>query len=174
MSSQSDTDKEELPEAIIYPHQAIAYISIAKMWAITGAAIGGVVFGRQHLAENLQTPATALIAFLILASLLFAAQRLLHYSHTYLSITKNALIYRKGWIPSNTDNVFWINIKDINTSSSVTESLLKTGSIVIIVAIRNTIYQIQVSYLPKHEDIASKIRAHVGVLNQDARQITYT
>lgn len=157
-----------------YPHQAIAYIAILKVWAITGAMIAGLLLGHSHIPPELHSFSNGAALALFLGSLLFALHRLLHYSHTYLAVTEEALIYRQGWIPSTTDNVFWINIKDINTSSSVTESLLGTGSILIIIAIRTSIYQIRVSYLPNHENIAAEIRKHVGALNQDARQVTYT
>ena len=167
-------ENPDLKQTTVYPHQAVAIMSIASVWVITITMLAGIYFGKTHLPPELQLPSTGLAIFLIIASILFAIHRLLHYSNTYLTIAPEALIYKKGWIPSSTDNIFWVNIKDINTESSVTESLLKTGSIVIIVAIRTAIYQVKISYLPQHEDIAAKIRAHIGVLNQDARQVTYT
>lgn len=157
-----------------YPHQAVAYLAIFKVWAITGTMIAALLFGQPHLPAKLHPFSSGAALALFLGSLLFALHRLLHYSHTYLAITDDALIYRQGWIPSNTDNIFWINIKDINTSASVTESLINTGSIIIIIAIRTSIYQIRINYLPNHEAIAAEIRRYVGALNQDARQVTYT
>jgi hypothetical protein len=168
------SDSSHKAPTTFYPHQAVAYIAILKVWGLTGAMIAGLLLGQSHIPTELHPFSNGAALALFLGSLLFALHRLLHYSHTYLSITDDALIYRQGWIPSNTDNVFWINIKDINTSASVTESLLNTGSIIIIIAIRTSIYQIRISYLPYHENIATEIRRYVGALNQDARQVTYT
>jgi len=158
----------------VYPHQAVAILSILKVWTLTGAAITALILGRVYIPEEVRPFTNGLALLLFLGSLFFAIHQLLHYSHTYLKICKEAIIYRKGWIPSSTDNIFWINIKDINTSASVTESLLGTGTIIIIVAIRNAVYQIQIGYLPHHEKIAGEIRDHLSTLNQEARQVTYT
>jgi membrane protein YdbS with pleckstrin-like domain len=166
--------EKEKPSLRVYPHQAVAFISIAKLWFISLIIIGGIITGIPHLPKDLILPAKGLAAFITLGSILFAFHQLLHYSHTHLTITKEALIYKKGWVPSTTDNIFWVNIKDINTECSVTESLLGTGSIVVVVAIRTAIYQVKVSYLPHHEKIAEAIREQIGALNENARQITYT
>lgn len=158
----------------MYPHPAIAIISIAKLWIITGIILVGCYIGIPELPEELKTPAKGFAILLAMGSILFAMHRLLHYSNTYITITKDALIYREGWIPSTTDNIFWVNIKDINTECSIAESLLKTGSIIVVVAIRTDIYKVRIRYLSDHETIAKNIREHIGTLNEGARQVTYT
>lgn len=172
--NENQSKNYELKDERVYPHPAIAVLSIIKLWIVTGGLLAAIFFGRPHLPEPFWGPLSILAGLLLLGSLLFAAHSLLHYSNTFLAIHESSLIYKKGWIPSTTDTIFWVNIKDINTKASISESLIGTGSIILTVAIRTEIYLVSIGYLPNHEQIASKIRDHLGNLNKNANQVTYT
>jgi len=165
-----------MPEEItVYPHVGIAILNIAKVWIGCIIGIFAILWAGSHIIPPEIGWTTNLGAFLLLCGgVLFAIQQLMHYSNTYLRITSEAIIYKRGWIPSTTDNIFWVNIKDINSSTSITESLLGTGSIIIVVALRNEIYTAKIGYLPNHEAICTLIRDRIGKLSADTRQVTYT
>jgi hypothetical protein len=159
----------------IYPHTGVALIEIAKVWAIIALMIGGIIWGQKTaLPPDLHFFANLACFLLTVGAVLLAMHRILHYTNTYVEITKDALIYRRGWIPHSTDTIFWVHIKDINSSASVTESLLGTGSITILVAIRNNLLSTKMSYLPKHEEFANYIRGKIGRFSDATRQVTYT
>jgi hypothetical protein len=159
----------------LYPHIGIALIEIAKVWAILGVMIIGALFAQHKFLDPQLDFFINLGCFLlVVGGALYAIYRILHYTNTYVEITKDALIYRKGWIPHSTDTIFWVHIKDINSSASVTESLLKTGSITILVAIRNSLVSTTISYLPKHDEFCIYIRERIGRFSDATRQVTYT
>jgi membrane protein YdbS with pleckstrin-like domain len=159
----------------IYPHTGIAIIEIIKAWSVMAIMIAGLFYaGQTILPPDLRFYANLGCFLLVLGAAAFAVQRILHYTNTYVEITKDALIYRRGWIPHSIDTIFWVHIKDINSSASVTESLLKTGSIKIIVAIRASMALVEIHYLPNHEKFAQFIRERIGKFSDATRQVTYT
>jgi membrane protein YdbS with pleckstrin-like domain len=161
--------------ATIYPHSGVAVIEILKVWTILAIMIGGLYWSSKSIIPpDLRFFANLGCFLLVLGGVLFAMHRLLHYTNTYVEITKDALIYRKGWIPHTSDTIFWVHIKDLNSSSSVTESLLGTGSVGILVAIRNSMVLVKMSYLPNHEGFADFVRERIGKLSDVTRQVTYT
>jgi membrane protein YdbS with pleckstrin-like domain len=174
-----DEKIEEKPEPevgkTIYPHTGIALIQIAKVWAILGLMVGGILWAQaKYLPPEVYQFANLACFLLVVGGALFAVYTILHYTNTYVEITKDAIIYRRGWIPHSTDTIFWVHIKDINSSASVTESLLRTGSITILVAIRNNLVATRMSYLPNHEEFADYIRKKIGRFSDATRQVTYT
>lgn len=161
-------------ETIIYPHTGVALIQIAKVWSAVTILTILVVLGKNMVPGDLGNVFMYGLIALWGMAVMFAAHQFLHYSNTYLKITNDAVIFRKGWIPSYTDTIFWVNIKDINTATSVGESLLGTGTIVLVVAIRAAIGEVKIPYMPHHEDIASHIRNRIGALTAGTKQVTYT
>jgi membrane protein YdbS with pleckstrin-like domain len=166
----------EIKEGItIYPHTGIAIIEIAKVWFVVGLMIAGLYYAGAHvLPPDLRFFANLGCFLLVVASALFALHRILHYTNTYVEITKDALIYRRGWVPHTIDTIFWVHIKDLNSSASVTESILKTGTVKVIVAIRTSMALVEINYLPKHEEFATFIRERIGKFSEITRQVTYT
>lgn len=177
LPDDNDQNQKQDPEVgkTIYPHTGIALIQIAKVWAILAIMVGGILWAqRSYLPPDLDQFANLAAFLLIIGGGLFAVYTILHYTNTYVEITKDAIIYRKGWIPHSTDTIFWVHIKDINSSASVTESLLRTGSITILVAIRNNLVATSMNYLPEHEIFAEYIRKKIGRFSDATRQVTYT
>lgn len=162
----------------VYPHTGVAIFQIVKLWIMIGIVIGGYIAlqnsGKNPLPANIQPMIKTGMFLLAAGGVLFAAHQFLHYANTFIQFTDDAIIYRRGWIPSHTDTIFWVNIKDINTSASVIESTLSSGTIVFVVAIRNTMESVRVSYLPQHEEIASYIRERIGAFNSNISQVSYT
>jgi hypothetical protein len=159
----------------LYPHTGVAIIEIAKVWFVVGLMIAGLYYaGKNLLPPELRIFADLGCFLLVVASALFALQRILHYTNTYVEITKDALIYRRGWVPHTMDTIFWVHIKDLNSSASVTESLLGTGTVKIVIAIRTTMALVEIKYLPKHEEFANFIRERIGKFSEVTRQVTYT
>jgi hypothetical protein len=170
-------DQKQDPEVgkTIYPHTGIALIQIAKVWGILAIMIGGILWAQHsYLPPELYQFANLAAFLLVIGGAFFAVYTILHYTNTYVEITKDAIIYRRGWIPHSTDTIFWVHIKDINSSASVTESLLRTGSITILVAIRNNLVATSMNYLPNHEEFADYIRRKIGRFSDATRQVTYT
>lgn len=173
--TNNDTTKGDLKSLTIYPHTGVAIIEIIKVWIIVAFMIAGLYYaGQSLLPPNLKIFADVGCFLLVVGAALFALQRMLHYTNTYVEITKDAIIYRRGWIPHTIDTIFWVHIKDINSSASVTESLLKSGTIKIIVAIRNSMALVEINYLPDHEKFAQFIRNKIGKYSDATRQVTYT
>lgn len=159
----------------IYPHTGVAIIEIAKVWVVVGLMIAGLYYaGNNLIPPDLKVFADLGCFLLVVACALFALQRILHYTNTYVEITKDALIYRRGWIPHTIDTIFWVHIKDLNSSASVTESLLGTGTVKIIIAIRTSMALVEIKYLPNHEEFATYIRERIGKFSEVTRQVTYT
>lgn len=164
--------------ATIYPHTGVVFFEIAKLWAFVIIATAAFV-AIPHVAPGLiPEDIRGLLLYGILAlwagAVLFAAYKFLHYANTFMQFTDDAIIYRKGWIPSSTDTIFWVNIKDINTSASISESVLGSGSVIIIVAIRTEIYPVNIGFIPENEKVAEYIRTKIGRLTEGTRQVTYT
>lgn len=160
---------------IVYPHTGVAILSIVQIWVICGIMIGAILWASHTvLPKSLVFPANGACFLLMLGAILFAIHRLLHYANTYLELAEDALVYKVGWVPSKTDTIFWVNIKDVNASTSVAESLLGTGSIILIIALRHEIGMIKIPFLPEHEKILALIRDKVGRYASEARQVTYT
>jgi uncharacterized membrane protein YdbT with pleckstrin-like domain len=137
--------------------------------------IAGLYYaGNNVLPPDLKIFAKVGALMLVIGCGLFALQRILHYTNTYVEITKDALIYRRGWIPHTIDTIFWVHIKDLNSSASITESLLGTGTVKVIVAIRTSMALVEIKYLPKHEEFANFIRQRIGRFSEVTRQVTYT
>lgn len=160
---------------VVYPHTGIAILSIAQVWLVCALIIGAILWASDGIIpQELVVPSMWACFLILLGAILFAVHRLLHFANTYLEWDKDALIYKVGWIPSRTDTIFWVNIKDVNASTSVAESLLSTGSIILIVAIRHEITTIKIPFLPEHVKIHEIIREKIGKYTSDARQVTYT
>jgi len=81
---------------------------------------------------------------------------------------------KERWIPTTTDTIFWIHIKDVNSSASVSESLLGCGTVSIVVALRNIMQVVKIPYLPKHEEFSAYIRDKIGQSVGNINQVTYT
>lgn len=158
----------------IYPHTGVALLKIAKVWAIT-AVMTLIVVGLSRAVPPEIGRLVSLGAIgLWIGAIIYASHQFLYYSNTYLRVSEEAIIYRKGWIPSITDTIFWPNVKDINTSTSVGESMLGCGTIILVVAIRTYLSEIRVPYLPNHEKVAEIIREKVARMSLATRQVTYT
>jgi hypothetical protein len=158
----------------LYPHTGTALIEIAKVWGMILVAVLIIFWVDKTLPSQLAQATNWLSFGLVLGGVLYAAHRLLHFANTFIQITDDAIICRSGWVPSHTDTVFWVNLKDVNLASSIGESMLKTGSLILLVVIRDQSYSIRVPYLPNHEAVASYIRKRIGKYNKDIKQITYT
>lgn len=169
-------ENSEIKDGItIYPHTGIAIIEITKVWLVVGIMIGGLYYaGITVIPPEMKIFADLGCFLLVVACALFALHRILHYTNTYVEITKDALIYRRGWVPHTMDTIFWVHIKDLNSSASVTESLLKTGTVKVIVAIRTSMALVEIKYLPNHEEFANFIRERIGKFSEVTRQVTYT
>lgn len=158
----------------IYPHGGVAVLKIMRVWGIVALITVGALVAQRYLPPHTGNLLNYAAIPLWLGAVVFAAQQFLHYSNTYLVISDEAMVYRKGWIPNITDTIFWVNIKDVNTSRSLGEGLLGAGTIILIVAIRNLITTVTIPYIPEHEMIAGAIRSRVGRLNTATQQVTYT
>lgn len=175
--SERTTELEKLENGdpvTLYPHGGVALLKIAKVWAMVIAATVVVVVAQHFLPQDVGQFLNYGAILLWVGAVMFAAHQFLHYSNTYLQISDEVIVFRKGWIPSVTDTIFWVNIKDINTSTSVGESMLGTGTIILLVAIRNIMGSVRIPYIPQHEAIASHIRERVGKLTAGTQQVTYT
>jgi membrane protein YdbS with pleckstrin-like domain len=163
------------PGKVIYPHTGIALLEIAKVWAVLSLLIWGFyVAGANFMPPELMIWRNIGCFLMVCGGAFFAVHRLLHYTNTYVEIAKDALVYKKGWVPNTTDTIFWIHVKDVNSSASVTESLLGCGTVSIVVALRNVMQVVQIPYLPKHEEFAAYVREKIGAFAGNISQVTYT
>lgn len=176
MSGQIEQLSNRRPGEVvtIYPHGGIALLQIAKVWTILGLFIGGYLAANHMLPQEVDKMLRFGCMGLAAGGMLFAAHRFLHYSNTYVQFTDDAIIYRKGWIPHSSDTIFWINIKDINTGATISESMLSSGTIILVVAIRTAVGVVKINFLPQHELIAEYIRQKIGSFNDGVRQVSYT
>jgi membrane protein YdbS with pleckstrin-like domain len=158
----------------IYPHGGVALLKIAKVWTLTLMVSVGCLVAQHYLPAQSGNVLSYVAIALWVGAVIFAAHQFLHYANTYVTISEDAVVYRKGWIPNVTDTIFWVNIKDVNTSTSLGEGLLGSGTITLVVAIRNMTSIVTIPYIPDHEIVASGIRNKVAQLNEATRQVTYT
>ena len=162
----------------IYPHTGVAIFQILKVWLFIGAFLAGYILlnlsGKNPFDPEIRPMIKTGLILLAGGGALFAIHQLLHYANTYLQFSDDAIIYRRGWIPSTTDTIFWINIKDINTSASIPESFLNSGTIMLVVAIRTDMDNVFVPYIPDHEGIADYIRQKLGNFNSRVTQVSYS
>lgn len=109
-----------------------------------------------------------------IGSALFVFYAALNYTHTMIIMEEGGLIVRKGWIPNTQDTIFWLHIKDVNSSAGALESIFGCGTIELKVTIRQDDQIIKLPFLPKYQEKFQFIREKISEQNKDARPMTYT
>lgn len=166
---------EQGKTTILYPHVGCVLKEIIQVWITVIALITVLLYFSPLIVPHTIKPYTKWIIFLsTTVAILWTAYAFMRYTHTYAKITKEAIIYRKGWVPSQTDTIFWVNIKDVNTYSSVLESLMGSGTVILKVAIRTEIEEIRIEFLPEWRELEEYIRKRIGKLSLHVTQVTYT
>jgi hypothetical protein len=150
----------------------MAFFAALKAGVLLGILTAAIYFGLPY------TPFGQYQHTVLAIALGLYALRLLHifqhYTHTYLQIDQDGLVYRKGWIPSYQNSIYWITIKDVDCGSTITESMLGCGHISILVTIRNTNERIVITYLPHHQQYFEAIRARLGLQSAQTRNVSFT
>jgi hypothetical protein len=172
--SEGVTDSQAQPGEKIYMHEGVVWMKILQSTI-------GILLGASLLYEfiNILSPSsTGIKTLIIVGSLLSCIAMALYafkaYENSFFQITRDSIINRQGWIPSYTDTIFWINIKDINSSVSIPESFLSSGTIILVVGIRNEIREVKLRFVPQHEKICNIIRNKIGSISAATRQVSYT
>ena len=150
----------------IYPHSAVAVFAIIKHWLLTFIILFVLHF-IPTLSPRIKIQDLLYWSDLILLTLgfLYSAYALIHYTRTYIEITPTSINYNSGWIPNKRTVILWYMIKDIDTAVSIPEGLLGTGSITLIVVIRNQIGSFRINYIPNHLDLSNFIQSKITTMN---------
>jgi len=154
---------------IIYPHYILLVKKIAT-WLLffTAPLTLGILYlvPAQYQFKSL-IGLGAISAFLVI-------QTALNYTSTLNIIEEAGIMIKKGWIPNTQDSIFWIHIKDINSTAGGMESLFGCGTIILKVNIRNGEETIRIEFIPKYNEIFNLIRSKIADINKDARAVTYS
>jgi hypothetical protein len=161
--------------AKIYPHAGLLVILIIKRILINFTLLF-VVGWLQNNVENyyIETLGKWAGLALFLHACGSSLYNILHYCNTYIEISEDAITFRRGWIPNRTDNIFWVNIKDIDSSVSIIEGILGAGSLILTVGIKNELSRIRISYIPNHTEVSDFIRNKIGRISNNTSQVTFT
>jgi hypothetical protein len=156
----------------IFQHPGIVVIHLIKLWV--GIIAMGVILcvGGAFLELNQYTSIGIILLFAL--GVIKTIISIFNYANTFVEVTPDALIIQKGWIPSTSDTIFWVNVKDINNSSSIAESFLSSGTITLLVTIRNVVDVVKIPFIPHPQKLTQFIRAKIGSIAQTTRQVTYT
>jgi hypothetical protein len=150
----------------IYPHSAVAFFAILKHWVLT-LLILFILHQIPSLSPRIKihTPLYWTTLILLTIGFLYSAYALIHYTRTYIQITPTSLNYNSGWIPNKRTVLLWYMIKDIETAVSIPEGLLGTGSITLIVVIRNQTGAFRIKYIPNHLELSNYIQTKITGMN---------
>lgn len=157
---------------VIHPHPAVAIITCLMGFLILGVIGAAGYYGLPYTEfgkYNRMVPAGCLIL-----CGLFTFWSFKNYSNTYLKIDEDGILYKKGWIPSSINASFWINIKDVDSGSKVSESLFGCGFIVLLIAARDQTERVTINWIPKHQQLFEDLREKVGKQSNQTRQVSFT